>query len=182
MGRLNEELNNTMNKRSDEMETVPHCLDDLPAAPKSDGMTFSRTVANLFRKNGGADTPESTVAQVQSCGPASELARREPTAAMPNLFKHWDAIRAEGITASQFIAFLQPLADLDGITVSYTYSDGGGMEHIYNHRRGEVGSANPLSRAIQEKKLSKEKALTFALNEEGRVWIESNFMELSELQ
>ena len=113
---------------------------------------------------------------------ASEVAQREQTGAKSNLFKHWDAIRAEGITASQFIAFLQPLADLDGITVSYTYSDEDGMEHVYNHRRGEFGSVNPLSRAIQEKKLSKEKALTFALNEEGRVWIESNFMELSDLK
>ena len=45
------------------------------------------------------------------------------------------------------------------------------MEHVYNRRRGELGSSDPLSRAIQEKKLSKEKALTFAWNWEGRVWI-----------
>ena len=118
----------------------------------------------------------------RSRGPSFAPPRTPGAGAKSNLFKHWDAIRAEGITASQFIAFLQPLADLDGITVSYTYSDEDGMEHVYNHRRGEFGSANPLSRAIQERKLSKEKALTFALNEEGRVWIESNFMELSDLK
>ncbi|MBT2304188.1 hypothetical protein J7E70_27515 [Variovorax paradoxus] len=170
-----------MNKRSDEMETMPHCLDDLPAGPRSqaDGTTFSRTVANFFRRNGGAYDSESMAAKVQPFEQASEVARREQTGAKSNLFKHWDAIRAEGITASQFIAFLQPLADLDGITVSYTYSDEDGMEHVYNHKRGEFGSVNPLSRAIQEKKLS---TLTFALNEEGRVWIESNFMELSDLK
>jgi len=162
---------------------VPHCLDAWPSRPRAQGDSrpFASTVANFFRRNGSADAPESMVAKVQPFGSASEIVRREQTGAKSNLFKHWDAIRAEGITASQFIAFLQPLADLDGITVSYTYSDEDGTEHVYNHRRGELGSANPLSRAIQEKKLSKEKALTFALNEEGRVWIESNFIELSDL-
>ena len=165
-----------MGKRSDEMETVPHCLDAWPSRPRAqaDSRPFASTVANFFRRNGGADAPESMRA------PAA--AERQQTGAKSNLFRHWDAIRAEGITASQFIAFLQPLADLDGITVSYTYSDEDGTEHVYNHRRGEFASANPLSRAIQEKKLSKEKALTFALNEEGRVWIESNFMESSDLK
>lgn len=173
-----------MNKRSDEIETVPHCLDDLPAGPRSlaNGTTFSRTIGNFFRKNGGADDPELTVAKVQPFGQASEVVQRKQTGAKSNLYKHWDAIKAEGITASQFIAFLQPLADLDGITVSYTYSDEDGTEHVYNHRRGELGSVNPLSRAIQEKKLSREKALSFALNEEGRIWIESNFMEPGELK
>lgn len=173
-----------MDQRGDEMETVPHSLEDRPMVPRSPagGTTFSRTVANFFRSNGGADAPVSMVARVPSFAPASEVARREQTTAQWNLFKHWDAIRAEGITASQFIAFLQPLADLDGITVSYTYSDEEGREQVYSHKRGELGSVNPLSRAIQEKKVSKEKALTFALNEEGRVWIESNFMELSDLK
>ncbi|MBT2305325.1 hypothetical protein J7E70_33525 [Variovorax paradoxus] len=120
--------------------------------------------------------------KVQPFGPVLEVVQREQTAAKSALYRHWDAIKAEGITASQFIAFLQPLADLDGITVSYTFSDDDGAEHVYNHRRGEFGSANPLSRAIQEKKLSKEKALTFALNDEGRVWIESNFIELNDLK
>ena len=73
-------------------------------------------------------------------------------------------------------------ASIRGKFFSYIYSDEDGTEHVYNHRRGEFGIENPLSRAIQEKKLSKEKALTFALNEEGRVWIESNFMELSDLK
>ncbi|OUL98082.1 hypothetical protein A8M77_33385 [Variovorax sp. JS1663] len=130
-------------------------------------------MTDFFRKKGDGDASEST---------ATEVPPREQPIANATLYRHWRAMQAEGITASQFIAFLQPLADLDGITVSYTYSDEDGTEHVYNHRRGDLGSANPLSRAIQEKKLSKEKALTFALNEEGRVWIESNFMELSDLK
>jgi hypothetical protein len=173
-----------MSKRSDDIETVPHSLDVWPSGPKAqaNARPFASTVANFFRRDGGADAPESMVAKIQPFGPTLQVVQREQTAAKSALYKHWDAINAEGITASQFIAFLQPLADLDGITVSYTYSDEDGTEHVYNHRRGEFGSANPLSRAIQEKKLSKEKALTFALNEEGRVWIESNFIELSDLK
>lgn len=164
-----------MSGRSEEIETVPHGLDDWPSrsGTQAPARTFARTVTDFFRWHGGDDFSESTAVQVPP---------REQSIANPTLYRHWRAIQAEGITASQFIALLQPLADLDGITVSYTYSDEDGTEHVYNHRRGDLGSTNPLSRAIQEKKLSKEKALTFALNEEGRVWIESNFMELSDLK
>jgi len=172
-----------MNKRSDEIETEPHCLDDGPSGSRdrAGARTFAGTVADFFRKNGSTNTQESMVAKARQIRQASLAAQTEQTIAS-NLYRHWHAINAEGITASQFIAFLQPLADLDGITVSYTYSDEDGTEHVYNHRRGDFGSANPLSRAIQEKKLSKEKALTFALNEEGRIWIESNFLELNDLK
>jgi hypothetical protein len=173
-----------MSKRMDEIETEPHQLDDGPSGPRAlaNGRTFAGTVADFFRKSGGTNAQESMVAKARQIREASVAAQSEPMAAKSTLFRHWDAIRADGITASEFIAFLQPLADLDGITVSYIYSDEDGTEHVYNHRRGEFGIENPLSRAIQEKKLSKEKALTFALNEEGRVWIESNFMELSDLK
>jgi len=173
-----------MSKRNDEIETEPHRLDDIRSGPKSQAgaKTFAGTVADFFRKNGSANAQESMVAKDRQIRQASVAAHGEQTVASSTLYKHWDAIKAQGITASQVIAFLQPLADLDGITVSYTYSDEDGMEHVYNHRRGELGSANPLSRAILEKKLSKEKALTFALNEEGRVWIESNFMEMNDLK
>ncbi|MEP6723039.1 MAG: hypothetical protein ABJA77_16465 [Variovorax sp.] len=173
-----------MSKRSDEIETVPHCLDDGPPAPKAPAATptFASTVANFFRLKGDEDAPEAMMAQVLPIRHASEASRLAPTPLNSTLYKHWESIQAEGITASQFIAFLQPLADLGGIAVSYIYSDDDGMEQAYHHRGGELGAVNPLSRAIQERKLSKEKALTFALNEEGRVWIESNFIDLNDLQ
>jgi len=173
-----------MSKRSDEIETEPHQLDDGPSGPNAQAgaRTFAGTVADFFRKNGSTNTQASMVARARQIRQSSVAAQSEQTIPNSSLYRHWHAIKAEGITASQFIAFLQPLADLDGITVSYTYSDEDGTEHVYNHRRGEFGNANPLSQAIQEKKLSKEKALTFALNEEGRIWIESNFLELNELK
>jgi len=108
---------------------------------------------------------------------AQQIQRREEVLAQSSYFKHWKAIKAEGISASQFIEFLQPFADLDGISVSYVYSDADGNERIYNHRK-EDSFENPLSMAIKEKKISKDEALNLALNEEGRVWIESNFMDL----
>lgn len=108
---------------------------------------------------------------------AQQIQRREEVLAQSSYFKHWKAIKAEGISASQFIEFLQPFADLDGISVSYVYSDADGNERIYNHRK-EGSFENPLSMAIKEKKISKDEALNLALNEEGRVWIESNFIEL----
>lgn len=108
---------------------------------------------------------------------AQQIQRREEVLGQSIYFKHWKAIKAEGITASQFMEFLQPFADLDGISVSYIYSDTEGNERIYNHRK-EDSFENPLSVAIKEKKISKDQALNLALNEEGRVWIESNFMDL----
>lgn len=108
---------------------------------------------------------------------AQQIQRREEVLGQSIYFKHWQAIKAEGITASQFMEFLQPFADLDGISVSYIYSDPEGNERIYNHRK-EDSFENPLSVAIKEKKISKDQALNLALNEEGRVWIESNFMDL----
>lgn len=168
-----------MSKRSEELETVPHDLDAYSSRPgiQTDARTFANTVANFFRRNGDADTRESMVATVLPSGRAPEVVQREQTVSKSILYRHWDAINADGITASEFIAFLQPLADLDGITVSYAYSDEAGKEHVYNHRREDSSYENPLSRAIRENKLSREKALSFALNEEGKVWIESNFIE-----
>ncbi|SEB24407.1 hypothetical protein [Variovorax sp. YR216] len=167
-------------KREVEIETVPHSLDSQPSA-QPDAKTFLGAVVNFFRRNADVESLGSTVAAVPA-HQGSATPHCEQMVVKSALYKHWNAIKADGITASQFIAFLQPLADLDGITVSYSYSDGDGVEHIYNRRRGEVGRADPLSRAIQEKKLSKEKALSFALNEEGRVWIESNFVDLNDLR
>ncbi|WP_219218375.1 hypothetical protein [Variovorax boronicumulans] len=108
---------------------------------------------------------------------ARQIQRREAVLGQSIYFKHWQAIKAEGITASQFMEFLQPFADLDGISVSYIYSDPEGNERIYNHRKDD-SFENPLSVAIKEKKISRDQALDLALNEEGRVWIESNFMDL----
>lgn len=65
------------------------------------------------------------------------------------LLGHWRAIQDDGITAPEFIAFLKPLADLDGITVSHF----------------ETGQ-------------STTKNLTFVLNTEGGISVESNFVEL----
>lgn len=166
-----------------EIETEPHSLDTHRSGPQTqaDARTFLGALANFFRRSADVEAPESMDAAVPT-HQVPEVAQRNQLAARSALYKHWNAIKADGITASQFIAFLQPLADLDGITVSYSYSDDDGVEHVYQRKRGEFGSSDPLSRAIQEKKLSKEKALTFALNEEGRVWIESNFIDLKDLK
>jgi hypothetical protein len=155
-----------MGQRGDDTETLPLRLDGDASRPKiqTNVRTFTNIVANFFRKNGGAETP-----------PTAQCAQSAPQAI---LYRHWDAIKAEGITASQFITFLQPLADLDGIAVSYTVSDEDGKAHVYNHKLEDLSNENPLSQAIRDGKVTKEKALTFALNAEGKVWIESNFIEL----
>ncbi len=145
-------------------------------------MPIIDTVANFFGKKPAESAPESRAERVVQPAAQQELAHREQVLSQSIFYKHWNAIKAEGVTASEFIEFLQPLADLDGISVSFIYNDEGGKEHIYNHRRDDATYANPLSRAIQEKKLSKEKALSFALNEEGRVWIESNFMDPKDMK
>ena len=145
-------------------------------------MPIINTVTTFFGKKPVEVAPKPRVEHPDQTQSPQEIARREQVLSKSTFYKHWNAIKAEGISASQFIEFLQPLADLDGISVAFIYNDESGKEQIYNHRRDDPTYANPLSRAIQEKKLSKEKALSFALNEQGRVWIESNFMELKDLE
>lgn len=182
-----------MQRRNADIETVPHSLEaassrrsssGTSSSPPRDGKSFAEIVGDFFRKNGQTSTraaPPARHSPAAAQAPDTAAHDRQPAAAPnPALLKHWNAIQADGISASQFIAFLQPLANLDGISVSYSYSDDDGKEHVYNrrHQDGAAPRANPLSEAIRKGKLSKEKALTFALNEEGRVWIESNFLDL----
>ncbi|MBS0342455.1 MAG: hypothetical protein JSS56_18215 [Proteobacteria bacterium] len=171
-----------MERRQEEIDTVPLDLDATPSSSKipSDSRSFAEIVGDFFRKSGQAAAPPGRMyraATEETAPPSAPPAQPIPSSV---LYKHWNAIKADGISASQFIAFLQPLADLDGITVSYSYNGDDGKEHVYNRRHEDspVPDSNPLSEDIRKGKLSKEKALTFALNEEGRVWIESNFMEL----
>ncbi len=160
------------------MDTEPHGLDAKPAGGKcpADTRSFADIVTGFFRRTGEAFAPAGA-----SASPAGE-SHEAPAGAKPDLpgvlLKHWGALKTDGISASQFIAFLQPLADLEGITVSYTYLDDDGLEHTYNRRREDVASENPLSKDIRAGRLSREKALSFALNAEGRVWIETNFQEI----
>ena len=169
-----------MHMRNEDIDTVSLHLEDHAARPRiqTDAVTFARAVANFFRKDGSAGASESMAAEIASAPPSAELTQCAQATSMAIFYKHWNAIKAEGITASQFIAFLQPLADLDGIAVSYALSDEDGKRHVYNHRPEDLSQESPLSRAIRERTISREKALTFALNEEGKVWIESNFIEL----
>ena len=170
-----------MSQRSDDDETVPLELEASSTRPRISGGTgMFAGFGSLFRRNTAADAPNMPNPQHARSPEGAEL-MYEPATSTSSLYKHWNAIKADGISASEFIAFLQPLADLDGITVSYTYSDDDGHQRTYQHRRGEPDGPNPFSQAIQDKKLSKEKALTFALNEEGRIWVESNFIELADL-
>ena len=85
------------------------------------------------------------------------------------LLQHWRAIHDDGITATAFIAFLKPLADLDGITVSHFYA-----------RPDQAGDdrASALVQPDGESGLSTTKNLTFVLNTEGGISVESNFVEL----
>lgn len=127
-----------MNQRSDDTATVPQDLDAYALRPRASagGATLASSLANFFRKNDRATPSSSSAAEVEFG--ASEAEARE-AAVQATLFRHWNAIKAEGISASQFIAFLQPLADLDGIMVSYISSDEDGGECLYTPRRNEAG-------------------------------------------
>lgn len=86
------------------------------------------------------------------------------------LLQHWRAIQGDGITATEFIAFLKPLADLDGITVSHFYA-----------QPGQAGDGRALALVLPDGESGQStttKNLTFALNTEGGISVESNFVEL----
>ena len=131
-----------MNQRSDDTARVPQDLDAYALRPRASagGATLASSLANFFRKNDRATPSSSSAAEVEF---ASEAEARE-AAVQATLFRHWNAIKAEGISASQFIAFLQPLADLDGIMVSYISGDEDGGECLYTPRRNEAGQSSKV--------------------------------------
>lgn len=106
----------------------------------------------------------------------AQIAQRERVLEKSRLHRHWNRMKLEGITASEFIEFLRPLADLDGICVSFIYKSESGDERIYNHGK-DSPRHNPMVEAIKKKELTLDAALGFALNEQGRIWVESNFIE-----
>lgn len=80
----------------------------------------------------------------------------------------WRFLKKNGITASQFIEFLRPLADLDGIEVTHVYQS------------APESSPERTESALQQDRqfAATEKVLSFGLNKEGRVLIQSNFIDL----
>jgi len=48
-----------------------------------------------------------------------QIALREEVLEKARFYQHWNRLKADNVTASQFIEFLRPLADLDGISVAY---------------------------------------------------------------
>ncbi len=133
---------------------------------------------SLFNWRNDKKQASAEPACVESVSSAHGLPSAPAAPPHSSLHRHWQAIAADGITASQFIEFLQPFADLDGISVSYVYNDLDGKERVYNRRRDDTTVDNPLTEAIRQKKISRDEAVKLALNEEGRVWIESNFIDL----
>ncbi len=137
--------------------------------------SLSNALAGIFKKETPSHSSRSALPGGEQAPP---IQRGLPAGEQSTLSDHWLALQSAGFAASQVIEFLQPIADLEGISVSYVYLDDAGREQIYNHRSDDSTFHNPLSQAIKEKRLTKSAAMKFALNDEGRGWIESNFMEL----
>ena len=117
-----------MNQRSEDIETAPHDLGAYPSQPRASTRvgTLASSAANFFR---GPDRASRSLPPRRVLLPSAEAeARRAALQAV--LFRHWSAVKADGITASEFVAFLQPLADLDGITVSYICGNGDDTEDV----------------------------------------------------
>ncbi|MDM0117591.1 hypothetical protein QTI66_36375 [Variovorax sp. J22R133] len=150
---------------------------DLAEDSKIAGRAAYRAALILSDPNASAndDVLRNRAPAPQSSEVQQQIAQREKVLEKSRLYRHWSRIKADKITASQFIEFLRPLADLDGVCVSYIYEDKGGEERIYNQGNQEV-PGNPMVDAICKKELTLEKAMTFALNEQGKVWIESIFL------
>lgn len=126
--------------------------------------------------------------------PAAEIVRGAPAAAFAVLGKDkqlvsigaksmlgkakfescWQLVSAAGVTASEFIEFLRPLAEQEGVMLSYCYCDEDGTSQTYRHLQGSADE-NPVTRAIRRGELTREKALSLALSDEGRRWIAAQF-------
>ncbi len=73
--------------------------------------TFTETFTGFF--TGRPRRQATALRAAQTIEAAEQLAL-----ARPALAQHWQKIAAEGVTAAQFIEFLQPLADLEGLSVT----------------------------------------------------------------
>lgn len=135
-----------MDHRDEGLEMVPRNLDACPSGSRDPMDRTTLVAANLLRQSGSADIPRSMIDKPWS--PAND-AEAQQAALRSILFRYWDAIKAEGITASQFVDFLQPLADLDGITVSYIDGDEDNQERLYDHRRREPDAHSQRSQAAR---------------------------------
>jgi len=102
---------------------------------------------------------------------ASEPSEASKSARQALFFRHWERIKADGATASQFIEFLHPLADLDGVSVSYDLHVGEAPDARPVGAQPGADDAQPGEGGVRRK------ALSFALNEQGKISIESDFME-----
>jgi len=116
-----------------------------------------------------ATASSATTPGADAAGDATELSKRARQALF---FQHWERIKADGATASQFIEFLHPLADLDGVSVSYDLRVDAAPDGTQPATRGKA----PVAAEPGEGGL-RRKALSFALNEQGRISIESDFMD-----
>jgi hypothetical protein len=126
-----------MPQHSDVTATVPSDLDAYASRSRASagGPTLAASLANFFRRNDRASAPSSSAAAAEF---AAREAQAREAAVQATLFRHWNAIKAEGISASELIAFLQPIADLDGIMVSYISGDEDGDECLYTPGRNEA--------------------------------------------
>lgn len=90
-------------------------------------------------------------------------------------FGHWSAIQNDQITASEFIAYLRPLADLDGVSVVHQDYDTPG-DDLRDALDSNTWDMSPFGYASATKP-SSETTMAFALNEEGQVWIRNDLDE-----
>lgn len=104
--------------------------------------------------------------------PVSSFPGRSMASVEAVFFEHWRALQRDNISASAFINYLQPLASLDGISVSYLNCQQVGDRHTSDSRSSGSGvvsdaSTDPNTRI----------ALSVALNDKGRVGSQSSSAE-----
>lgn len=103
-----------------------------------------------------------------------EIERRKKELADSSFIQVLDLMKNLSISASSMISYLQPHAELDGVLVKYIYKNDKNKEVVFLYRPGKRGS-NKFKQDIDDKKLTQEQALSYALNDEGKKYVNGLF-------
>lgn len=102
-------------------------------------------------------------------GQESITAKAAEAARVHAYLQVWRHLESSGITATQFIEFLKPLANLDGLEVTHVYQGAQSLSPVQADSESQ----------LQKRFAATEKVLSFGLNQDGRLLIQSNFVDLN---
>ena len=102
------------------------------------------------------------------------LEAQEKQIAQRAYFDVYNMMTANAISSSAMIAFLQEAGKNEGVIVKYPYKNAQGADKLFTYKLGQKGP-NPLVTAIRTGELLKDRAMGYAVDPTGAVYITKLF-------